>query len=124
MTTNARNSTAGLEKRGAAAVFALSIALATSGGAFAQCVGGYHSSSGTGSHGSAASTGSVHSGASSAHTSSSCASGNSATSASNLALPHSTALGQGAHKGPRGTAYRAAGAAGNSKNGVKRSIKP
>jgi hypothetical protein len=128
MTANLRSSTAalrGLERRGAAAFFALTIALGMSGGAFAQCMGGYHASSGAGSHGSAASAGGVHSGASSVHSPSSCASGSHGPSASNLASLHPTGVGPGAaHVGSRGPAYRAAGAAANAKKDVKRSVKP
>ncbi len=133
MTITARTNAAAvrrLERRGAAAAVAFAIALGMSGGAFAQCVGSYHSSSGAGSTGSAATSGSVHSATSSTHsasTGSSCASGSGAHSAANLASLHSTGLGQGAgHAWSHRTAYRTAGIGngGNSKKGVKSSVKP
>ncbi len=127
MTINARCGTAavhGMGKWGATPAIALAIVLGVSGGAFAQCVGSYHSGSGSGSHGSAASSGSVHSVTSSTHSASigsSCASGSSAHSAANLASLRPTGLGQGAgHAWSHGTTKAASvGKSGLEKKGVK-----
>jgi len=119
-------------KRGAVAAIALAIALGASGGAFAQCVGSYHSGSGAGSHGSAASPSSVHTGAISAHSAPSCPSSSSAPRAANLASLHSTGLGsaklgEGAgHALSHRTTSQAAGVGkgGLEKKGVGNSVKP
>ena len=132
MTINARCGAVavhGIGKRGATAAIVLALAFGASGGAFAQCAGSYHSSSGAGSHGSAASSSSVHSGASSAHSVSSCASGSSARAsrAANLASLHTAGFGQGGgHAWSHRTASHAVGVgkSGVDKKGVGSSVKP
>jgi hypothetical protein len=119
----------GMRKQGATAAIALALAFGVSGGAFAQCAGSYHSSSGAGSHVSAAPTTGVHSAASTTHSASihsSCASGSSAMSAARLASLHATAFGPGAgHVGA--TAHRTTSqATGIGKSGgyKKGSLRP